>query len=121
MAPVIVFDQESGRPVLAVGSPGGGRIIGYVLRVLVAVLDGKQTPQQAVSKPHAFNMNGKTEIEDVGWPSTDARAAVVHGLESRGHEVSLGQQNSGIHAVGFAADGLSAGIDPRREGVAIGE
>jgi gamma-glutamyltranspeptidase/glutathione hydrolase len=121
MSPILVFDRESQRPMLALGSPGGGRIIGYVLRALVGVLDGHLSPQEAVARPQVFNMNGQTEVEDVGWPSRGARDALVHALEAWGHEISLGQQNSGLHAVRISTDGLSAGIDPRREGIAVGE
>lgn len=121
MAPTLVFDAATGRPLLALGSPGGARIIGYVLRALTGVLDFKLSAQQAVALPHVLSTNGQTEIEDVGWPSRAARDELVSALKARRHDVSIGQQNSGLHAVMFTDTGLSAGIDPRREGAAAGE
>ncbi|MEM8755869.1 MAG: gamma-glutamyltransferase family protein, partial [Pseudomonadota bacterium] len=46
MAPTIVF--RDGEPVLAVGSPGGSRIIGYVARTLIAMIDWGMSPGEAV-------------------------------------------------------------------------
>ncbi len=42
------------------------------------------------------------------------------GLEAKGHEVKLIDQNSGIHAIVVTPAGLVGGADSRREGVAIG-
>jgi len=121
MSPVIVFDGVTGEPILALGSPGGLRIVGYVAQALLAILDGGKSPQEAVSLPHVVNLNGATtEIEDVGWSSDAARLAFRAALEARGHTVSVGQQNSGLHVAMRTAGGWTAGIDPRREGVALG-
>ena len=46
MAPTIVFDAE-GRPWAALGSPGGSRIILYVVKTLVALIDWKLDAQAA--------------------------------------------------------------------------
>ena len=51
MAPVMVFDRD-GRLLLVVGSPGGSRIISYVARTLVRVLDGGADISAAIAKPH---------------------------------------------------------------------
>lgn len=120
MAPLMVFDAATGKPLLALGSPGGGRIIGFVLRALVGMLDFGLSPQQAVALPHVLNMNGDTEIEDVGWTQASERQALVQALSARGHKVTVGQANSGLHVVMLTAQGLAAGIDPRREGAAAG-
>jgi hypothetical protein len=34
--------------------------------------------------------------------------------------VNVTSENSGLHGVGWTADGVLPGIDPRREGVAAG-
>jgi hypothetical protein len=50
---------------------GGSQIIGYVSQTLLAMLDWKLDPQQAVSLPHYGNRNGDTELEsDVAWHRT---------------------------------------------------
>lgn len=120
MAPILVFDAATGKPLVALGSPGGGRIIGYVLRALTGMLDFGLTPQQAVALPHVLNMNGDTEVEDVGWATENDRQMLVKGLSARGHKVAVGQANSGLHVVKLTPQGLLAGIDPRREGAAAG-
>ena len=48
MAPTIVFDEQ-GRPWAVLGSPGGSRIILYVVKTLVALIDWKLDAQQAAS------------------------------------------------------------------------
>lgn len=120
MSPIIAFDAESGAPVLAVGSPGGSRIIGYVVRALVAVLDHGLDPSAAIARPHVLYGRGKAEVEDIGWASRAERDALVQALETKGHAVSVTQQNSGVHAVSFSGGKLVPGIDPRRDGAAAG-
>jgi gamma-glutamyltranspeptidase/glutathione hydrolase len=116
MAPTIVLDRARRAPVLAIGSPGGSRIIPYVAQAIVAHLDWGMSPQDAVAMGHLVNRNGPTELEP-GTPVEAWREA----LTSRGHEVRLMEQNSGLHAVGRASGGaLLSGVDPRREGAAAG-
>jgi gamma-glutamyltranspeptidase/glutathione hydrolase len=120
MAPLIVFDRKSGEPILAVGSPGGGRIIGYVARATLGVLDWGLPPHEAIDLPHVVNLGGKTEIEDAPWPA-DRMAAAKDRLEALGHEVVVMEQNSGLSMVVLTKDGLVGAADPRREGVAAGD
>ncbi len=115
MSPTIVFDG-SGKPVLAVGSPGGSRIIGYVSQTILNVLDWGMNPQAAVSAPHVVNRNGATDLEK-GTPAETLQRA----LEARGHEVNVRELNSGLHAIRISADGITGGADPRREGAAVGD
>jgi gamma-glutamyltranspeptidase/glutathione hydrolase len=49
MTPTIVL--KDGKPVLAVGSPGGARIITTVLEIIVNVIDHAMTLQEAVDAP----------------------------------------------------------------------
>lgn len=113
MSPTIVM--KDGRPVLAVGSPGGSRIIGYVAKTVIAWLDWGLDVQQAVALPHAVNRFGVYDLE-AGTPA----AALQAPLEAMGYEVNLRDLNSGLHAIEIG-DGLKGGADPRREGIALGE
>jgi gamma-glutamyltranspeptidase/glutathione hydrolase len=113
MAPTIVL--KDGKPVLAIGSPGGSRIIGYVAQAIIAHLDWGLDIQQAVALPHAVNRFGTFDLED-GTTAADLQS----GLEAIGFDVSVRELNSGLHAIAIG-DGLQGGADPRREGIAIGE
>ncbi len=115
MAPILVL--RGGSPALAIGSPGGSRIIGYVARATMAILDNGLDPQAAVSLPHVVNRNGATDLEQ-----DTAAVRMKPGLEALGHEVRLRAMTSGLHAIAIAPDGtLTGGADPRREGAAMGE
>ncbi|ORE97411.1 gamma-glutamyltranspeptidase [Aurantimonas sp. 22II-16-19i] len=114
MAPTIVM--RDGKPVLAIGSPGGSQIIGYVAQALIAILDWDMNVQQAVALPHLVNRFGAFEIE-AGTSATQQSAA----LRDMGFEVKESDLNSGLHAISITPDGLEGGADPRREGVAAGE
>lgn len=115
MAPTVVFDG-AGRPILAVGSPGGTAIIGYVVEALVAMLDWDLDPQAAVNLPILLNRNGVTQIESS--PAADSLAAA---LTAMGHEVKREAVNSGIHIIRVTQSGIQGGADPRRDGVAMGD
>ncbi|MDX5402173.1 MAG: gamma-glutamyltransferase, partial [Rhodobacterales bacterium] len=114
MAPTIVL--RDGAPVLAIGSPGGSSIIGYVAQALIAHLDWGMDVQQAVSMGHALNRFGVYDLEE----GTDA-AALAEPLRAMGYEVKIAAQTSGLHAIAIGPDGLQGGADPRREGVALGD
>jgi gamma-glutamyltranspeptidase/glutathione hydrolase len=114
MSPTIVLDD--GKPVLAIGSPGGSRIIGYVAQAIIAHLDWGMNAQQAVSMPHAVNRFGAFDLEE----GTSA-AALQPALEELGFKVNVRDLNSGLHAIAIGPDGLTGGADPRREGIALGE
>lgn len=113
MAPTIVMQND--KPVLAIGSPGGSRIIGYVAESIIAYVDWGMNIQQAVSVPHAVNRFGKYDLEE----GTDA-VALEGALTAMGFEAGARGLNSGLHAIAIG-ETLQGGADPRREGIALGE
>jgi gamma-glutamyltranspeptidase/glutathione hydrolase len=115
MSPTIVLDG-SGKLVMAVGSPGGTQIIGYVAKTLIAALDWKMDIQQAISYPIFLNRNGATELEE-----GTALARLKTALEALGHTVEVKSFDSGVQGVFVTPTGLTGGADPRREGVAQGD
>ncbi len=115
MAPTMVLDAD-GSLVLAIGSPGGSRIIGYVARTLIAVLDWRLSLQAAIALPHHVNRNGPIDLEKSTPITTRARA-----LRSLGHKVRLRRLTSGLHGVRVTKAGLEGAADPRREGVVLGD
>jgi gamma-glutamyltranspeptidase/glutathione hydrolase len=80
MAPTIVL--RDGRPVLAVGSPGGSTIITTVLQIVADRL-GRQTPlPQALAAPRATQRNGAATAAEPGFissPEGQALAAAPYG------------------------------------------
>jgi gamma-glutamyltranspeptidase/glutathione hydrolase len=134
MAPTIVFDG-AGRPVLALGSPGGPRIIGYVAKTVIAALDWDMDIGAAVRAANMLDRGRGIEIE-----KGSALEALKVPLEGKGHGVSLLELDSGVNAVrirpgtpprpdrGASMDArgdsparLLGVADPRREGAAAGE
>ena len=113
MAPMMVLEQ--GRPVIALGSPGGSAIILYVAQALTGMLMWDLDAQQAVSLPHYGSRNWATELE-AGTAITEQAQA----LRAMGHEVREQPFPSGTHVIRWTAQGLEAGVDPRREGLALG-
>ncbi|SOC39549.1 gamma-glutamyltransferase 1 [Rhizobium subbaraonis] len=114
MSPTIVM--KDGKPLLAIGSPGGSQIIGYVTQALIAYIDWGKDVSQIVAMPHLLNRFGTFEIE----AGTDAEK-LADPLKALGYEVKIGDMNSGLQAIEITADGLKGSADPRREGIAIGE
>ncbi len=119
MAPTMLLDQR-GRLRLLVGSPGGTRIIGFVAQSIVGVVDWELDVQQAVSAPHFLAEEGPIELEE-----ETALAAHEPALEALGHRVVSNGMNSGLHAIAIEytrrGRALFGGVDPRREGAALGD
>jgi gamma-glutamyltranspeptidase/glutathione hydrolase len=119
MSPTLVFDA-SGQLRHVLGSPGGSMIINYVARTLLHLVDWKQDPQAAVNAPNLGSRNRNTELE-----AGPQAAPLAEALRQRGHEVSIGEETSGLHVISVLQRGgrrvLQGGADPRRDGVAAGD
>ncbi|WP_114394955.1 gamma-glutamyltransferase [Oleisolibacter albus] len=116
MSPMLVLDWE-GRPVMAVGSPGGSSIIGYVAQALVGLLDWGLDPQAAVSLPIVMNQNRPVTLVE-SLPRADG---IATGLAVLGHTVKRDAAISGLHVLAVTPAGILGGADPRRDGVAVGD
>jgi gamma-glutamyltranspeptidase/glutathione hydrolase len=115
MAPTIVFD-ENGEVFALVGSPGGGRIILYVVKALIGLIDWKLDAQAATAMTNFGSMGEALELEYGFGSLIDAIK-----LKTYGHDIDLDLMNSGLHIVVRRDGRLEGGADPRREGIAIGE
>ena len=114
MSPTIVL--ADGKPVYALGSPGGSSIIPYVANTLIALVDWKMDMQQAIALPHLHNRFGTYDLE----AGTSAEG-LAPDLEALGYKTRISDQNSGLHGIATGQDGLTGGADPRREGIALGD
>jgi gamma-glutamyltranspeptidase/glutathione hydrolase len=120
MSPTIVFDR-AGRPVMAIGSPGGPAIIGFVVKTLIGVLDWKRDIQAAIALPNHVTMGGPLFLE-----RATPLVGLGSGLKALGYKVRERSLVSGLHGVVIRhgpgrARRLTGGADPRREGVALGD
>ena len=115
MSPTLVFDAD-GKLFATVGSPGGSRIIGYVTKALIGLIDWKLDMQAAIDLPNHINRNGATELEK-DTPLTRHADA----LKRLGHDVKTGALVSGLHGIRVTPVGYDGGADRRREGVALGD
>ncbi len=114
MAPTIIM--KDGKPVLAIGSPGGSRIIPYVAKTLVAWFDWDMDIQKAIELPHLLNRFGTYNLE-----KGTAAESFAPALEALGYKTDIKDLNSGLHGIEITPNGLEGGADPRREGLALGE
>lgn len=115
MSPTIVM--KDGAPYFLVGSPGGSRIINYVAKTIIAVIDWDMDPQDAIETGHFLHRNGSTLDVEQGTSAESFSDA----LTAKGHEVSARDLNSGLHAILIKDGQLIGAADPRREGVAMGQ
>ena len=115
MAPTIVFDEQ-GNVRIIVGSPGGSRIILFVVKALVAHLNWGLVPQEAVSLLNFGSRNGPFELE-----KHVEHTILQSVLEKFGQTVRLSNMTSGAQMIVITDKELVGGADPRREGVVLGE
>jgi gamma-glutamyltranspeptidase/glutathione hydrolase len=110
MAPTIVFNRE-GKPVLALGSAGGKRIIMHVTKTLVGVLDFGLPLKEAIALPNIYFGGGALLVEEKTTLATMAQQLANFGQPVKPED--LGSKVNGLQLV----DGQWTGAaDPRSEG-----
>ncbi|MBK1858288.1 gamma-glutamyltransferase [Cerasicoccus arenae] len=115
MSPTIVL--RDGKPVLALGSPGGSRIIGVTLNVLLNVFDRELELQEAINAPRVVARNRDPEIESPLYRDQ----ALKESLEGMGYQLIDSQAVGSVQAIRINDSGwLEGAADPRREGLALG-
>jgi gamma-glutamyltranspeptidase/glutathione hydrolase len=114
MTPAIVM--KDGKLFMVVGTPGGPTILNSVLQAIVNVIDFHMNAQDAVAAPRIHHQwyPDRLFVEPGFSPDTLAL------LKARGHTIELKGSNNDMNMILFAAEGIQAGIDPRREGKAAG-
>lgn len=112
MSPTLVIDERDGRLLLSVGSPGGGMIIHFTAKMLVATQQWGLNVQEAINLPNFVQVVGPLWLESGRYP-----ASMVEQLKALGHTIDERELTSGIQAIERTASGWFGGADPRREGV----
>lgn len=102
MSPVIVL--RDGKPVYALGLPGGLRIFPSVMQALSNLIDHGMTVQEAVEAPRVWTQGHALELEN------GISQAVFDALRDRGHDaVRTGNVAGGMGAIHFRGDGTMEG------------
>jgi gamma-glutamyltranspeptidase/glutathione hydrolase len=130
MAPTIVFDGD-GAVKAVLGSPGGSRIILYVVKSLVALVDWNMDAQAAAALANFGSRGQGFELEATlpAFYSTSTwrwagRTTIWQALRLKpfGHRIDFEEMTSGTHIiVRRGPNHLEGGADPRREGAALGD
>jgi gamma-glutamyltranspeptidase / glutathione hydrolase len=115
MAPTLVFNT-GGELFAVTGSPGGSRIIPYVVKSLVCLIDWSCGAVEAVSLVNFGSRNGPFEVEE-----GDAGAPVAAAMRERGNAVTVAPMPSGINLIVRRGDRWVGASDPRRDGVALAD
>lgn len=111
MTPTIVFAPD-GRPLMAVGSAGGPRIIMHVLKSIVGVVDFELPVDQALALPNLY-MAGDGDIIE----NTQLGRTLAPQLAPFGRTIVTAELGSKINAALAAPDGRWTGAaDPRSVG-----
>lgn len=116
MSPTLIFDKD-GKLEIVIGSPGGPAIPAYVAKTIVALVDWKLTPAEAVGTANIVTTDNALNLEEGTFLEKQAAA-----FKALGHNVRVDGSGSGLHAIRIMPGGtLMGGADPRREGAVKGE
>ena len=111
MSPTIVLDH--GRPVLAVGSPGGASIITTVLQILVNRFDFGMSLPEAIAAPRASQRNADPGQAEPAFLATPEAVA----LQALGQRLGSVAELGAAAGVAFLPGGLLQAVaEPARRG-----
>jgi gamma-glutamyltranspeptidase/glutathione hydrolase len=107
MAPTIVL--QDGKPLLALGSPGGSTIITTVLQILIGRLDRGMSLPEALAATRATQRNTAAVLAEAGFSTAD--------LITLGHVFAPSPEIGAATAIEFLPDGrILAAAEPVRGG-----
>lgn len=102
MSPMMAL--KNGKPVVALGLPGGLRIFPSAMQALVAIIDHGMGVQEAVEAPRLWTQGGPVELE-AGFPD-----AIREELAKKGHEIQvMPHVGGGMNAIAFGEGGMMTG------------
>ena len=112
ISPTIVL--ADGKPVVALGSPGGSMIITTVLQILVNHLDFGMTLPEAVAAPRASQRNTSTVSAEPAFVASPEAAALA---ALHGHRFSETAEIGAATGIAFLPGGLLQAVaEPVRRG-----
>src|SRR5436305_5096317 len=111
MSPTIVF--SGGRPVLALGSPGGSTIITTVLQLLINQVDFGMSLPDAIAAPRASQRNTALTTAEPAFLSSPEAA----GLQALGQKFTSTDEIGAATGIAFLRGGLFQAVaEPVRRG-----
>jgi gamma-glutamyltranspeptidase/glutathione hydrolase len=108
MVPTLVL--KDGKPWMAVGTPGGGRIINTVFQLIALNIDFKLNIDEATHMPRISQGAGRLEIEPNFNPDT------VELLRKKGHEPRVSTTMGSAQSIVLSNGMYLGSADPRRPG-----
>ena len=116
MSPTIIL--KDGKPVLALGAPGGTRIITAVAQTILNYLVYHKDLYTAIASPriHEQWSPDVLSIENQNVPSS-----VLQGLQNLGYTLKRTEGESNVMAVAREGDTLIGVSDPRDIGTSVGD
>lgn len=115
LSPVIVL--RSGKPLLAIGTPGGATIGTTIAQVLLDVIVFKKPLAEAVAAPR---WSQQATPEEVVYEQGRAPQATIDALLALGHGVRAREAIGDVQAIWIEGGKLLAISDPRHGGAAGG-
>jgi gamma-glutamyltranspeptidase/glutathione hydrolase len=113
MSPTIVL--RGGKPLLALGTPGGGAIPAIIVNVLLNVVVYGKSLDDAIAAPR---YDQQAAPEEMSYELTFAPKATIDALAALAHGLRQSEAIGDVQAVMFAGDKLIAVSDPRHGGAA---
>jgi gamma-glutamyltranspeptidase/glutathione hydrolase len=110
MMPTLVFRDD--KPWLALGTPGGGRIINTVLQVLVNIVDFRLNVDEATHQARISQGDGALEVEPNFNPDT------LELLRRKGHRIKASETMGSAQSIAIENGFFLGAADPRRPGAA---
>jgi len=118
MVPVLGFRR--GKPLFALGAPGGRKIISTVPQIVSNMLDAGDSPQAAMEAPRLHTEGGDLWVDDrVGEPSLRALGRMRHSVVPRHVDLNAFHFARPV-AIRIDRRGLEAGLDPLCDASAAG-
>ncbi len=115
LSPVIVM--RDGKPLLAIGTPGGATIATTIAQILLDLLVFHRSLPEAIAAPR---WSQQAVPEEVSYEQQRASQAAVDALLAMGHGVRAGESIGDVQAIWIEGGKLLAISDPRHGGAAGG-
>ena len=117
MSPTIVYDKK-GKPLLALGTPSGTRILTCVMQTVLNVLEYEMPLWDAVAATR-YHHQWKPDQIRVGPPYLPAETEAK--LKEMGHKIEHKSLGCKVQAIKMEKGGQLHGVsDPREEGMSFG-